>query len=55
MTLKVVERPEYRLEFEFEPPRLCARIVGGRDTLTPPEAGEWLSRTMGSAGLLRID
>lgn len=30
-------------------------IVGGRDTLTPPEAGEWLSRTMGSAGLLRIE
>ena len=60
MTLKVVERPEYRLEFEFEPPRLCARIVGGRDTGLAVSSAYWLRiaeelRAVDASELLVID
>jgi pimeloyl-[acyl-carrier protein] methyl ester esterase len=30
-------------------------VVGGRDTLTPPQAGEWLARALPNARLARIE
>lgn len=42
MTTKVVEDPSYRLEFQFEAPRLCVRIAGGRDTGLTVSSAYWL-------------
>ena len=60
MTTKVVEDPSYRLEFQFEVPRLCARILGGRDTGLGVSSAYWLRiaeevRATGAGELLVID
>ena len=60
MTSKVVEVADYRLEFQFEAPRLCARIVGGRDTGLAVSSAYWLRiaeelRSTGASELLVID
>jgi hypothetical protein len=60
MTTKVVEDPSYRLEFQFEAPRLSARIAGGRDTGLAVSSAYWLRiaeevRATGADELLVID
>ncbi|MFT4178515.1 MAG: hypothetical protein QM612_03505 [Thermomonas sp.] len=60
MTVKVVEGAGYRLEFEYEAPRLRVRIIGGEDTGHRVSVEYWLRiaeevRARGAQQLLALD
>ncbi len=60
MTGKVIEGPGYRLEFDFEAPRLRVRAVGGADTGLAVSREYWLRileevRACGAGQLLFLD
>ena len=60
MTGKIVEAEGYRLELEYEAPRLCARVIGGTDTSLAVSSEYWLLiaaevRASGARELLVLD
>lgn len=60
MTGKVIEAPGYRLEFEYTPPLLRVRVVGGIDTGLAVSSEYWLRicdevRATGARELLVLD
>lgn len=60
MTGKVVQGTGYRLEFDYHPPRLRVRVIGGRDTGLAVSSEYWLLigdevRASGAQELLVLD
>jgi len=60
MNGKVVEGTGYRLELDYDAPRLRARVIGGSDTSLEVSSAYWLQiadevRTSGAAELLVLD